>query len=499
MSTEYGDDKQMSTGTLFQLRRLDIRALHKTWFAFFLTFFVWFNMAPLATTIMKASHISTAQLKLLFICNVALTAPGRVIVGMLTDRFGPRKAFSIIMILLAIPCFAFAFSTSYTQMLISRLILSLVGTGFVVGIHMTSLWFKPRDIGFAQGVEAGLGNWGSSIAAMLMPVIALNLFGGENGWRYGIALSGGIMLAYGIFYWFSITDGPPGSKYHRPKRGAAIEVSTWADMINAMAWTVPTVGILAVLVWKIKRMGLMSTGAATVAYIIIGLVVLYQLIQIYRVNRPILNKGVPEDDKYRFWDVGCLCMSYIACFGAELGVVSMLPMFFQKTFTLTPQTAGFVGSFFAFTNFFARPLGGFISDRVPSRRWAHLITLAGITAGFILMGLVGSTSLIVAAIVVVLTALSVMSCEGTTFALVPLVKRRITGQVSGYVGSYGNVGAISFLTAYTFVSDSQFFFVIGGTALVTFLFCLFMLREPAGAFEKEYQLSSVDRAMMKED
>ena len=75
MSTEYDEDKQMSTGALFQLKRLDIRALHKTWFAFFLTFFVWFNMAPLATTIMKSMDLTMPQMKLLFITNVALTAP----------------------------------------------------------------------------------------------------------------------------------------------------------------------------------------------------------------------------------------------------------------------------------------------------------------------------------------------------------------------------------------------------------------------------------------
>lgn len=499
MSTEYDDDKQMSTGTLFHLRRLDIKALHKTWFAFFLTFFVWFNMAPLATTIMKSMDLTMPQLKLLFICNVALTAPGRVIVGMLTDRFGPRKSFSIIMVLLAIPCFAFAFSTTYTQLLISRILLGFVGTGFVVGIHMTSLWFKPRDIGFAQGVEAGLGNWGSSIAAMLVPIVALNIFGGENGWRYGIAASGVVMAAWGIYYWFGITDGPPGSKYHRPKKGAAIEVSSWADMINAFAWTIPTIGIVALLVWRVQGMGFIDAGPAAVAYAVIAIVVLYQLIQIYRTNKPILDRGVPDDDKYRFWDVGCLCLSYVACFGAELGVVSMMPMFFQKTFGLTPQLAGFVGSFFAFTNFFARPLGGFVSDRVPSRKMAHLIPLAGIAVGFLLLGLIGSTSLVVGIIFTVITAISVMAAEGTTFALVPLVKRRITGQISGYVGAYGNVGAVSFLTAYTFVSDSVFFLILGFTALATLAFCAVMLREPSGGFEKEYQLSSVDRAMMGEE
>jgi NNP family nitrate/nitrite transporter-like MFS transporter len=30
-----------------------IRTLHFTWIAFFITFYVWFNMAPLATTMLK--------------------------------------------------------------------------------------------------------------------------------------------------------------------------------------------------------------------------------------------------------------------------------------------------------------------------------------------------------------------------------------------------------------------------------------------------------------
>lgn len=496
MSSYDASDRQMSVGDLFKLGRLDIRALHKTWFAFFLTFFVWFNMAPLATTILKTAALSREQLKLLMICNVALTAPGRVVIGMLTDRFGPRKMFTAIMITMAVPCMAFAFSTTYSQMLISRLILSMVGTGFVVGIHMTSLWFKPKDIGFAQGVEAGLGNWGSSIAAMVVPVVALNIFGN---WRYGIAFSGVVMLAYGIYFYFAITDGPPGSVYRRGKKASAIEVSTWGDMINAICWTIPTIGIVALLVWKIQMLGFMSGAYATIAYVVIAAVVLYQIIQIVRVNRPILQKGVPADDKYRFTDVACLCMCYVSCFGAELGVVSMLPMYFQDTFKLTPQIAGLVGSFFAFTNFFARPLGGFVSDRSPSRRASMIYTLVGITAGFILMGLIGSTSLAVAIIVTIVTALSVMAAEGTTFAIVPLVKRRLTGQISGYVGAYGNVGAIIFLTAYTFLTESQFFILIGLTALVTTVFCFFALREPAGSFDSEYQLSSVDREMMGGD
>jgi len=489
------DSERMGWGDLLRFGRADIVALHKTWFAFFLTFFVWFNMAPLVTVIVQESGFTMQQLKLLAITNVALTMPGRVIIGMLSDRLGPRKTFTIVMILFSIPCFTFAFANSYTQMLVSRLLLSMVGTGFVVGIHMTALWFKPRDIGFAQGVEAGLGNWGSSIAAILLPIIALNVFGS---WRYAVALSGLVMLLYGIYYWFAISDGPVGSVYHKPRKGAAIEVSTWGDMINAVLWTIPIIGVLAVLVWRINGMGFMSSGAATVAYIVIAVVVFYQVFQIIRFNTPILKKGVPEDDRYRFTDVGALCLCYVASFGAELGVISMLPTFFQKGWNLSPQLAGLIGSIFAFMNFFSRSLGGYISDRSPSRRGAMLVYTAGIAISFGLMGLMSSSwPLWLAIVVTIICAMFVTGGCGTTYALVPLIKRRITGQISGYVGAYGNVGAVMYLTVYTFVNDSQFFYFIGATAVATFLFCLFFLKEPAGAFSQEYQLSSVDKEMME--
>ncbi|MDH4099207.1 MAG: MFS transporter [Nitrospirota bacterium] len=493
MATE--KDKVMSWGDLLKFGRPEIVALHKTWFAFFLTFFVWFNMAPLMTTIAQDTGFTMQQMKILAICNVALTVPGRVLIGMISDRIGPRKTFTFVMVVMAIPCFFFAFGTDYMQLLVSRLVLSMVGTGFVVGIHMTSLWFKPRDIGFAQGVEAGLGNWGSSIAAILMPILALNVF---DSWRVAMAVSGGVMLLYGIYYWFAITDGPPGVKHLKPKKAPAIEVSSFADMINAIIWTIPVIGVLAILVWKINGMKFMSDEAATIFYIIIVVVVVYQCAQIVRYNMPILKKGVPADDRYRFTNVACLCMCYVATFGAELGVISMLPTFFQKTFNMTPQMAGLIASVFAMLNFFSRALGGWISDRMPTRRMAMLIYVAGCAVTFGLMGLINSSWPVwMAVAVTLLCAIFVTGGCGTTYAIVPLIKRRITGNVSGYVGAYGNVGATIYLTGYTFMTDSQFFWFLGASGVVTFLFCLFFLKEPEGAFAAEYQLSSVDKAMME--
>ena len=134
----------MNVGDLFKFKNAEIRALHLTWIAFFITFYVWFNMAPMATTMIREiSWLSEngKQLKVLMICNVALTIPARIMVGMAQDKWGPRRVFSILMVIMAVPTFAFAFGNTFTQLLVSRLILSSVGAGFVVGIHMTALWF----------------------------------------------------------------------------------------------------------------------------------------------------------------------------------------------------------------------------------------------------------------------------------------------------------------------------------------------------------------------
>jgi NNP family nitrate/nitrite transporter-like MFS transporter len=217
----------MQVSDLFRVKNREIRALHLTWIAFFITFYVWFNMAPLASSMLaSAEWLTRDDIRLLAIANVALTIPARIVVGMALDKWGPRRVFSVLMVTMAVPTLFFAFGDTKMQLFVSRLVLSSVGAGFVVGIHMTALWFKPRDIGFAEGFYAGWGNFGSAAAALTIPTIALSVFGGEDGWRHAIALSGVVMAAYGVFYWFAVTDGPTADTHKKACKSGALEVST---------------------------------------------------------------------------------------------------------------------------------------------------------------------------------------------------------------------------------------------------------------------------------
>ena len=490
----------MKVSDLFRFKNAEIKALHLTWIAFFMSFYVWFNMAPLASSMLASvDWLTRDDIRLFAIANVALTIPARIIVGMALDRYGPRRVFSVLMILMAIPTWVFAFGDSREVLFMSRLVLSSIGASFVVTIHMIALWFPPRSIGFAEGFGAGWGNFGSAAAAITLPTIALHMYGGEDGWRWAMATSGLVIAAYGVFYWLAITDGPTADTHKKPRKASALEVSSWRDLVLLCIFTVPLVGILSILVYRVQLMRYIDAMTAAICYGAIVVVVAWQVWQAIRVNVPILKKGVPEDDKYPFSSVAALNITYFANFGAELAVVSMLPMFFQETWGLTAVAAGLIAASFAFVNLFARPMGGLVSDRFGNRRFVMMAYMFGIGVGFVLMGLLDSNwPLIIAIAITIMCSFFVQGAEGATFGIIPSIKRRVTGQISGMAGAYGNVGAVFYLFVFMFVDASTFFFIIAAGAFISWVVCMIWLKEPEGGFGDEYVISSVDREIARE-
>ena len=91
----------------------------------------------------------------------------------------------------------------------------------------------------------------------------------------------------------------------------------------------------------------------------------------------------------------------------------------------------------------------------------------------------GSWTLWVAVGAAMLCSFFVQAGEGAVFATVPLIKRRMTGQIAGMTGAYGNVGAVVYLTVLSFVDYQTFFYVIAVTAFIGLVTLLFMT-EPKG-------------------
>tara|TARA_R110002072_G_scaffold4650_2_gene32185 strand:- start:32304 stop:33779 length:1476 start_codon:yes stop_codon:yes gene_type:complete len=458
-----------------------IKTLHYTWFAFFLTFVVWFNHAPLLIFMKEAFNMTNQQVKALMILNVALTIPARIVIGILVDKFGPRKTYSSLLVVSGIICCVFALAQTYEQLALMRFLMGFTGAGFVIGIRMVGEWFPHKSVGIAEGIYGGWGNFGSAAAAMTLPTLAL-MYGGENGWRYALATTGVIASLYGFFYYKVARDTPKGSTYFKPKRSGGLEVTSWKDFYFYLAMNVPMYAALAVLAWKLSPagVGLLTDTAAIVLWVGLALLFVFQVSQIWQVNKENLTHGVQELDKYSFKQVAILNWSYFVTFGSELAVVSMLPLFFLDTFdTLTPVQAGLLASGFAFMNLVARPTGGWFSDKF-GRRKSLMILIGGLAGGYFVLGQVDSTWWIAVAVIATMCcSFFVQAGEGAVFAVVPLIKRRMTGQIAGMTGAYGNVGAVTYLTVLSFVDYSTFFIVIGASALIVFFIAMIM-DEPKG-------------------
>ncbi|MEW9799499.1 NarK family nitrate/nitrite MFS transporter [Alteromonas sp. CYL-A6] len=457
-----------------------MKILHLSWMAFFISFLVWFNFAPLLQAVKETLGLTTDQVKTLLILNVALTIPARVIIGMLTDKYGPRLVYSALLAICSIPCFMFAFADSFVQAAIARFLLGFIGAGFVIGIRMVSEWFPHNELGTAEGIYGGWGNFGSAAAAFTLPTIAV-LFGGEDGWRYAIGLTGVISLIFAFVYYANVTNTPKGSTYFKPKNLGAMEVTSKGDFFLLLLMKVPMYAAIALLAWKLSPSGVDILSQTIVNSIYVGLFALYllEVYKVWQVNKEIFTKEVPELHRYNFKQVAVLDILYFTNFGSELAVVSMLPLFFAETFSLDPVLAGLVAGAYAFMNLMSRPAGGWISDKF-GRKSTLMILTAGLAAGYALMGLVdGTWPLWLAVVIAMGCSFFVQSGEGAVFAVVPLIKRRMTGQIAGMTGAYGNVGAVTFLTVLSFVDYSTFFYVIAATALVG-LFTLMFMDEPRG-------------------
>ncbi|MEZ8125024.1 NarK family nitrate/nitrite MFS transporter [Vibrio splendidus] len=457
-----------------------MKTLHLSWMAFFITFVVWFNFAPLLQMVKTSLGLSTEEIKTLLILNVALTIPARVAIGMLTDRYGPRLVYSSLLAVCSIPCFMFAMADSFIQAAIARFLLGFIGAGFVVGIRLVSEWFPHNELGTAEGIYGGWGNFGSAAAAFTLPTLAL-AFGGEDGWRYAVGITGLMSLAFSFVFYKNVSDTPKGSTYFKPAQVTAMEVTSKGDFFFLLIMKIPMYAALALLTWKLSpsNINMLSDMAVNSVYAGLAALYVYEVSQVWKVNKNVFKEEVPEIHQYKFKQVAVLNVLYFATFGSELAVVSMLPLFFSETFELTPVLAGMVASAYAFMNLMSRPGGGWISDKF-GRKPTLLILTIGLAVGYFAMGQVDSTWPVWLAVVAAMAcSFFVQAGEGAVFATVPLIKRRMTGQIAGMTGAYGNVGAVVYLTVLSFVSYQTFFLVIAGTAVLGFVTLLFM-EEPNG-------------------
>ncbi|RKL68438.1 MFS transporter [Salipaludibacillus neizhouensis] len=173
-----------------------------------LTFTVWASLSPLANHFETLYGLSATQTSVLVAIPVLLGSIMRVPVGILTDRHGGRKVFTILLLLIVIPLIGVGFANTYTSLLFWAFFLGIAGSSFAASITFVSKWTPKEKQGTALGLN-GMGNIGTALAGFLLPTIAI-YFGLQ--WSFWSLVIPVIAMAAMIWFWTPETPKPEERK-----------------------------------------------------------------------------------------------------------------------------------------------------------------------------------------------------------------------------------------------------------------------------------------------
>lgn len=128
----------------------------------------------------------------------------RLPVGVLTDKYGGRRVYTLLMLAAAVPMYMTSMANEYYEFIGASLGFGLTGAAFAVGIAYTSVWFPKERQGTALGIF-GVGNAGSALTSMGAPIALKWLTDGgqhiEN-WRTLPKLYAAALIVMAIAFYF---------------------------------------------------------------------------------------------------------------------------------------------------------------------------------------------------------------------------------------------------------------------------------------------------------
>jgi len=210
----------------------NVRVLFISFLAFSLGFAVWGMFSALAPFLIRTYNFSTTQVLVLASMEPFFAAVVSIPLGILTDKFGGRTVFTLLLVSLTIPLFFGLFAQGYYAFLLLGTLLGLGGASFVVGNAHVSSWYPKSKQGTALGIFA-LGNMGITVGLMAVAFLITHV-PGANGWRVIFPIFAVSTLLMALVYWFFAPDSP-----YKQHKGASMGEIVAVYRSGAVVWLVP--------------------------------------------------------------------------------------------------------------------------------------------------------------------------------------------------------------------------------------------------------------------
>lgn len=174
--------------------------------------------------------ISASQLSTFTMVQLLVYAAMQIPVGLMLDRFGPRRMLLVGLTVLTVAQLGFAFAGTYQTGIISRV---FVGVGdamvFISVLRLVSAWFSPLRIPVITQLTGLTGQLGAVTAAVPM-TLAFQRFGWTE--TYGVAAAIGVVL--GAWLYLVVRDTPE----RRVVSGPRISARAVVDALR-VSWRQP--------------------------------------------------------------------------------------------------------------------------------------------------------------------------------------------------------------------------------------------------------------------
>lgn len=189
--------------------------------ALFYCYEFFLRVAPsvMVPQMMSAYNIDAKSLGLISAAYYYIYTPMQFPVGILMDRYGPRRLLTITIFLCALGSLAIAFSTSVFVAVLARFLMGFGSAFAFVGVLKLAVhWLPPNRIALVSGITTALGMFGGIIADDALSTVVDSV-----GWRMSWTYAAVMGFALCIVVWLVVRDNPPRKQTKIIKR----ETRTW--------------------------------------------------------------------------------------------------------------------------------------------------------------------------------------------------------------------------------------------------------------------------------
>lgn len=205
-------------------------------------YFLRISPSVMTPELMKAYHLTGAQIGGLSAYYYHAYVPMQILVGLLMDRYGPRRLLTAACLLCALGTYLFATGESITVAEIGRF---LVGLGsafaFVGALKLATIWLPPHRFALVSGIILCLGMLGAMVGDILLRAMVDGI-----GWETTIMASAAVGVILAIVLFVVIRDVNPQHLHLHSRRMhfSGLLAGLWGALKNPQIWLNGLVGFL---------------------------------------------------------------------------------------------------------------------------------------------------------------------------------------------------------------------------------------------------------------